>query len=90
MDFKSPKGCQQPVGPLSVMTNHSRFVIALEKTGSTRTEAVQQRLERAFLNHGVPEADADGSRHALVERAGAQRLDQAAGVADEAGHRLSV
>ena len=56
MDFKSPKGCQQPVGPLSVMDDHSRFVIALEKTGSTRTEAVQERLEDAFLSAGVPEA----------------------------------
>ena len=56
MDFKSPKGCQQPVGPLSVMDDHSRFVIALEKTGSTRTEAVQERLEHAFLSAGVPEA----------------------------------
>ena len=56
MDFKSPKGCQQPVGPLSVIDDHSRFVIALEKTGSTRTEAVQEGLERAFLRHGVPES----------------------------------
>ena len=56
MDFKSPKGCQQPVGPLSVMDDHSRFVIALEKTGSTRTEAVQEGLERAFRSAGLPEA----------------------------------
>jgi transposase InsO family protein len=56
MDFKSPKGCQQPVGPLSVIDDPSRFVIALEKTGSTCTEAVQQRLERAFLACGLPEA----------------------------------
>lgn len=56
MDFKSPKGCQQPVGPLSVIDDHSRFVVALEKTGSTRTEAVRERLECAFLNYGLPEA----------------------------------
>jgi transposase InsO family protein len=56
VDFKSPKGCQQPVGPLSVMDDHSRFVIALEKTGSTRTEAVQERLVSAFLSSGLPEA----------------------------------
>ena len=56
MDFKSPKGCQQPVGPLSVIDDHSRFVVALEKTGSTRTEAVRERLERAFLNYGLREA----------------------------------
>jgi transposase InsO family protein len=56
MDFKSPKGCQQPVGPLSVIDDHSRFGIALEKTGSTRTEAVQEGLERAFLRPGVPES----------------------------------
>lgn len=56
MDFKSPKGCQQPVGPLSVIDDHSRFVVALEKTGSTRTEAVQERLEHVFLTYGLPEA----------------------------------
>jgi len=56
MDFKSPKGCQQPVGPLSVIDDHSRYVVALEKTGSTRTEAVQERLERAFVTYGLPEA----------------------------------
>jgi len=56
MDFKSPKGCQQPVGPLSVMDDHSRFVIVLEKTGSTRTEAVQERIEHAFRSAGLPEA----------------------------------
>ena len=56
MDFKSPKGCQQPVGPLSVIDDHSRFVVALTKIGTTRTEAVQEHLEQAFLTHGVPEA----------------------------------
>src|SRR5882672_4733030 len=65
MDFKSPKGCQQPVGPLSVIDDHSRYVVALEKTGSTRTEAVQERLERAFVTYGLPEAMLMGSRGQL-------------------------
>ena len=89
MDFKSPKGCQQPVGPLSVMDDHSRFVIALEKTGSTRTEAVQERLEHAFLSAGVPEAMLM-DHGTPVECAGAQRLDEVTGVVDETRYRLSV
>jgi transposase InsO family protein len=39
-----------------VIDDHSRFVVALEKTGTTRTAAVQERLERAFLTYGLPEA----------------------------------
>jgi len=31
MDFKSPKGCQQPVGPLSVIDDHSRYVVRWKK-----------------------------------------------------------
>jgi transposase InsO family protein len=56
MDFKSPKGCQSPVGPLSVIDDHSRYLIALEKTGTTRSQAVQERLEHAFTTCGLPEA----------------------------------
>ena len=55
MDFKGPKGWHEPVGPLSVLDDHSRYLIALEATGSTRTEAVQACLEEAFLRCGVPE-----------------------------------
>jgi transposase InsO family protein len=56
MDFKGPKECKVPVGPLSVLDDHSRFLVALEQTGSTRGEAVRERLEVTFAANGVPEA----------------------------------
>ncbi len=55
MDFKSPKGWQTPVGPLSVIDDCSRYVIVLQATGTTRGEAVRERLETAFISCGVPE-----------------------------------
>ena len=55
MDFKGPKLWHQPVGPLSVMDDHSRYLIALEAVGSTRSELVREQLETVFLRCGVPE-----------------------------------
>jgi len=56
MDFKGPRGWPQPVGPLSVLDDHSRYVIALAANGSTQGEPVRQQLEEAFQRCGVPEA----------------------------------
>jgi transposase InsO family protein len=56
MDFKSPKGWQAHLGPLSVIDDHSRYAVVLEQLGSGRGEAVQLRLERAFCDCGLPEA----------------------------------
>lgn len=56
MDFKSPKGWQQPVGPLSVLDDASRYAIALDGTWTTRAETVRERLETAFTCCGVPDA----------------------------------
>jgi transposase InsO family protein len=56
MDFKGPKGWQQPVGPLSVLDDHSRYVIALEALGSTRAGPVRERLQQAFVDCGLPQA----------------------------------
>jgi transposase InsO family protein len=56
MDFKSPKGWDQPVGPLSVLDDASRYAIALDGTWTTRAEAVRERLETAFTHGGVPDA----------------------------------
>jgi transposase InsO family protein len=56
MDFKSPKGWGQPVGPLSVIDDCSRYAITLFQTGSTRAEAVREQLVRAFTDCGLPEA----------------------------------
>jgi len=55
MDFKGPKGWPQPVGPLSVLDDHSRYLIALAANGNTRGEPVQHQLEEAFQRCGVPE-----------------------------------
>jgi transposase InsO family protein len=55
MDFKSPKGWSAPIGPLSVIDDHSRYVILLQMTGSTRAELVREQLQTAFADSGVPE-----------------------------------
>ncbi|HJX85509.1 MAG TPA: IS481 family transposase [Candidatus Angelobacter sp.] len=56
MDFKSPIGWGAPVGPLSLLDDHSRYVLALTGTWSTRAEPVRERLEQAFQDCGVPES----------------------------------
>ena len=56
MDFKSPKGWEQRVGPLSVIDDHSRYVIRLAQTGTTRSRAVRAQLEQAFEECGLPES----------------------------------
>jgi len=56
MDFKGPKGWPHPVGPLSVLDDHSRYLIALADNGSTQGAPVRERLEEAFERCGVPEA----------------------------------
>ena len=56
MDFKGPKGWPQAMGPLSVLDDHSRYLITLAANGSTHGEPVRQQLEEAFQRCGVPEA----------------------------------
>jgi transposase InsO family protein len=56
MDFKGQKENQASIGPLSVLDDHSRYAVALTQTGSTRGEAVRERLEEIFAEHGVPDA----------------------------------
>jgi transposase InsO family protein len=56
MDFKSPKGWNAHLGPLSVLDDHSRYAVVLEQLPSGQGTAVQQRLERAFEDCGLPEA----------------------------------
>ena len=55
MDFKGPKGWPQTVGPLSVLDDHSRYLVALAANGSTHGAAVREQLEEAFRRCGVPE-----------------------------------
>jgi transposase InsO family protein len=56
MDFKGPKNWAHSIGPLSVIDDHSRYLIALDATGGMEGGLVQARLERAFEQCGVPEA----------------------------------
>ena len=54
MDFKSPKGWSQAIGPLSVLDDCSRYAVVLQGTWSTRGEVVREQLESAFQSHGLP------------------------------------
>jgi transposase InsO family protein len=56
MDFKGPKGFRQRPGPLSVIDDHSRYVLALEHLDSGRIDAVAGCLRRTFERGGLPEA----------------------------------
>jgi transposase InsO family protein len=58
MDFKGPHGAQKtsPVGPLSILDDHSRYVLALQQLGSTQMRGVQAALETTFQQCGVPDA----------------------------------
>ena len=55
MDFKGPRGWRHPVGPLSIIDDHSRYLIALAATGSTHAALVREQLEQAFIDCGLPE-----------------------------------
>ena len=56
MDFKGPSRWPQPVGPLSVLDDHSRYLVALAANGSTLASPVQQQLLEAFERCGLPQA----------------------------------
>jgi transposase InsO family protein len=56
MDFKSPKGWGSKIGPLSLLDDATRYAVALESTGSTRSEAVRECLESTFKACGLPDA----------------------------------
>lgn len=58
MDFKGPQGFNQdnPVGPLSILDDHSRYLVALQHLGSTRMEGVRGTLEQTFQTVGLPDA----------------------------------
>jgi transposase InsO family protein len=55
MDFKGPKLWESPVGPLSVLDDHSRYVIVLQAMQSASTELVREQLAHAFTICGLPE-----------------------------------
>jgi transposase InsO family protein len=57
MDFKGPPAFNQgaSVGPLSILDDHSRYVLTLQQLGSTQLVGVQATLEKTFRQYGLPE-----------------------------------
>jgi len=56
MDFKGPKNWPKACTALSVIDDHSRYLIALGATARPEGRLVQRHLERAFDECGLPEA----------------------------------
>jgi transposase InsO family protein len=56
MDFKSPKGWNAAVGPLSVIDDCSRYVLVLQAVWSNHGALVREQLESSFTGCGVPQA----------------------------------
>ena len=56
MDFKSPKGWNAAVGPLSVIDDCSRYLLVLQAVWTNHGELVREQLESAFSTCGVPQA----------------------------------
>ena len=57
MDFKGPQGFNKgsSVGPLSILDDHSRFLLELRRLGSTRAGGVRETLEQTFAEKGMPD-----------------------------------
>jgi hypothetical protein len=45
MEFKGQKGGDAAIGPLSAIDDHSRYLVALEQTGTTNGDGVRERLD---------------------------------------------
>jgi transposase InsO family protein len=56
MDFKGPKNWPKSSTALSVIDDHSRYLIALEATARPEGTLVRGHLERAFIDCGLPDA----------------------------------
>ena len=55
MDFKGPLQKGDKLGPLSVLDDHSRYLLLLQKLAKPSGELVREHLEGAFGACGVPE-----------------------------------
>lgn len=56
MDFKGMPEARKECLPLVLLDDHSRYLVGLFHLHSTAGEPVRQKLEQAFLEHGMPEA----------------------------------
>lgn len=54
MDFKGPLHKGDTLGPLSVLDDHSRYVVVLQKVASTSGELVREHLQDGFGPAGFP------------------------------------
>src|SRR5262249_49880532 len=55
MDFKGPQGFQQGTGPLSILDDHSRYLLALRQVPTQNTASVKAVLEDTFEHCGLPQ-----------------------------------
>jgi hypothetical protein len=55
MDFKGPLCPAERVGPLSVLDDHSRYLLVLQRVADTSAELVREHLQEAFRGCGVPD-----------------------------------
>ncbi len=56
MDFKGPKGFRERSGPLSVIDDHSRYLLTLKHLENGRVASVQDSLRQTFEENGIPQA----------------------------------
>ena len=67
MDYKSPKGWNAAVGPLSVLDDHSRYLLCCRRCGAITERMCASSWRRRLVVAGC-RRHADGSRSAVVER----------------------
>src|ERR1039458_375920 len=85
MDFKGPKGWPLPMGPLSVLDDHSRYLIVLAEQWQHAGRTGAGAPGRGLCALRAARGDADGSRHAVVEYEIDFGADASVVVADAAG-----
>src|SRR5271166_3927393 len=90
MDFKGPLGWYEAVGPLSVLDDHSRYVVVLQALGSTRVGAGAGAVRKRLLLLRGAGGDVDGPRRAVVEWTLGTGADTVIAVAHEAGDRIAL
>jgi len=56
MDFKGMPGSRPGCLPLSILDDHSRFLVGLFELAGTRAEPVRQSLQTVFERDGLPDA----------------------------------
>lgn len=56
MDFKGPQGFNRGSGPLSILDDHSRYLLALRQLSAQDTHSVKAVLTETFQHSGLPES----------------------------------